>query len=304
MNTKIKTKMTPIRYPGGKSNALKQLIPHLPSIFSEYREPFFGGGSVGLYLMQINKDAKFWINDFFYPVYCFWKVLYEEPANMMTFILNKRHVYLTDSNENVKRGIPSKNAENGRNLHTWCRERIKKSIIDKDEFHTACYWYILNKTSFSGMSMIGSYAPLAWNQNFTINCINNLLKISDLMHSVKSLKITNLDYSELLKDERRDTFYFLDPPYDIKDNLYGNNGDMHRNFNHEKFANDIKQCKLSKWMITYNNNPVIVERFKDYKQIPWELQYTMKSTKRAGQEGSKTSGKSGKIGKELLIINY
>ena len=35
-----------LRYPGGKSKALKTLTPWIPSDFKEYREPFVGGDSL------------------------------------------------------------------------------------------------------------------------------------------------------------------------------------------------------------------------------------------------------------------
>lgn len=320
---KIKTKLTPVRMPGGKSNALKYLDPYFIKDFAFYREPFFGGGSLGLYLMQFNKTADYWINDLFYPVYGFWKTLYDYPNEMIDCISYNKQQYIIDKLPQIKKGIPSRNAENGKELHKFCRRKIESSIYDKDEFHTACYWYILNKTSFSGMAMIGNYAPLAWDQNFTDNCIKNLINISNLMHSVKSLKITNLDYSELLNDTNDNTFIVCDPPYDIKHNLYGNDGDMHREFNHKKFADDIKNCKSPKWMITYNDNEIINEWFKDYRCIPWNLQYTMKAAKRTthgnlisekkklGQNPKliqmskdNSSEKTGKKGKELLILNY
>ena len=43
---------SPLRYPGGKSRAIKVLMPFFPQDFDELAEPFFGGGSVGLYLAQ------------------------------------------------------------------------------------------------------------------------------------------------------------------------------------------------------------------------------------------------------------
>jgi DNA adenine methylase len=144
---------------------------------------------------------------------------------------------------------------------------------------------------------------LAWDQNFTVNCIKNLPKTSQLMHSVRSLRITNLDYSKLLKNDSENTFIFLDPPYDIKDNLYGNNGDMHRGFDHLKFYKDVNDC-THKWLITYNDNAALVERFEKYHQLPWDLQYTMKAAKRVLSDGSTAITKSGKKGKELLIANY
>jgi DNA adenine methylase len=298
-----KTKITPVRYPGGKSNALKFLNGHFPTKFDEYHEPFFGGGSVGLYLMQTHKDADYWINDLFYPVYCFWKVLYEQPEAMVDCISYNKNQFLIDKIQPKQKGIPSKNAENGKNLHSFCRRKIQSTIHEKDVFHTACYWYILNKTSYSGMSMIGSYAPLAWDQNFSDNCIKNLPETSKLMHSVKSLKITNLDYSELLNPVSKDVFIFLDPPYKIPHNLYGEQGNMHKGFDHNIFVENTLKCP-HKWMVTYNEDSDLITRFGHHKQIKWELQYTMASTKRVDQEGSKNTGKSGKKGKELLIMNY
>ena len=208
------------------------------------------------------------------------------------------------------KGIASKTAEQGRELHAWCR----KNINDKDgnELQTACLWYILNKLSYSGMAMIGSYAKLAWDQNFTDRCIANLPNVSGIMHKVKSLKITNLDYSVLLGPEGENVFIYMDPPYKIPHSLYGKNGNMHKGFDHKLFADKTKECK-HKWMITYNDDPEIREWFPDppYHPTSWDLQYTMKAAKRTA-EGDLASEKnvnaddikkSGKSGKELLILN-
>lgn len=324
----IKTKLTPIRYPGGKSNALKFLNEYLPKNFTEYREPFFGGGSVGLYLMQINKESTYWINDYFYPVYCFWKTIYEHPYEMVNWLINKKKEYIVDD-EKVVKGIRSKNAENGKKLHAWCRSEIILSMQSKDDFRTACLWYILNKTSYSGMSMIGSYAPLAWDQNFTDNCIQNLPHTTELMRSVKDVHITNLDYSELLKPNEEldiNTFIFLDPPYKIPHSLYGNEGNMHEGFDHLRFTNEVKGCLAGRWLVTYNEDKDIQEWFKDYHQLTWELRYTMKAAIRTSRGNlvssqekkikkkiekfqrpkneNSNSEKCGKRGKELLIANY
>src|SRR5271157_1283165 len=112
---KIKTKITPVRTPGGKSNALKFLDKYLIKDFDEYREGFFGGGSVGLYLMQFNKNATYWVNDLFYPVYCFWKMLYEKPNDMVEFIKDAKSQFVVPNGLIVK-GTPSNSAKNGRKL--------------------------------------------------------------------------------------------------------------------------------------------------------------------------------------------
>ena len=93
----------------------------------------------------------------------------------------------------------------------------------------------------------------------------------------------------------RNAFVFLDPPYAIKDNLYGNKGDMHKSFDHEWFA--AQACASdNKCMITYNSELFIKDRFPDWYQKDWDLTYTMRS--------SGTYTKDQKKRKELLLLNY
>ena len=55
---------SPLRYPGGKSRAIKQIQGQFPDKFnfSEYREPFVGGGSMFIYLKQVYPNIDIWIN--------------------------------------------------------------------------------------------------------------------------------------------------------------------------------------------------------------------------------------------------
>ena len=62
------------RYPGGKSKLSAPIIAELNALYKpgmEYREPFFGGGSIGLKFLEHNKPNKIWINDrhfYFYNI--------------------------------------------------------------------------------------------------------------------------------------------------------------------------------------------------------------------------------------------
>ena len=61
---------SPLRYPGGKSRALKYLTTKTPQSFKEFREPFLGGGSMFIEMKQKHPEAKFWINDKYYVEKC------------------------------------------------------------------------------------------------------------------------------------------------------------------------------------------------------------------------------------------
>ena len=64
---------SPLRWPGGKYKAVLDLTEYFPpNGFNEYREPFFGGGSVGLYVAANHENTKIIVNDLSYELYNFW----------------------------------------------------------------------------------------------------------------------------------------------------------------------------------------------------------------------------------------
>ena len=76
---------TPLRYPGGKSLAIKQIGPRIPS-FDEYREPFIGGGSVFIHCRQNFPDKKFWINDIYVKLFKFWEMAQKDMEGLINQI--------------------------------------------------------------------------------------------------------------------------------------------------------------------------------------------------------------------------
>ncbi len=105
----------------------------------------------------------------------------------------------------------------------------------------------------------------------------------------------NFKYEILVKKEGENVFIFLDPPYfsATKSALYGKNGNMHKSFDHEKFAETMRNCK-HKWLITYDDSKYIKELFSFANIIPWDLTYGMRNV----------TEDSDQTGKELFISNY
>ena len=72
------------RYPGGKSKLRNQITCKLNEIASynnlEYREPFFGGGSIGLLVFEEKPTLqRIWINDFDLGISSLWTALIKYP---------------------------------------------------------------------------------------------------------------------------------------------------------------------------------------------------------------------------------
>ena len=278
----MKSLKTPLRYPGGKSKAIKTLSPWFPKTISEYREPFIGGGSIAIEITKSNPDIPVWINDLYVPLYNFWVQLRDRGEELSERVREEKQRTL-DEGDKDKVTAKAKELFN----------KYKEEIDIYDDFEKAVAFFIMNKCSYSGLTENSTFSQTASNSNFSLVGADKLAQFSKL---IKNWKITNIDYSEVMKAHgSRDTFIFLDPPYDIKDFLYGKNREMHKKFDHERFADDVYIC-VHKFMITYNVNDRLKELYKNYNLKEWKLRYSM------AHRGDK--GTDENIKTELLVTNY
>jgi len=272
---------TCLRYPGGKSKAVKTLTPWFPKSFKEYREPFIGGGSVAFYITQAYPDVPIWINDKYETLYNFWIQLRdcgEELSESLYDIKTKVSDYKSQEDKDLAH----------QELFDACRENIN----NQNGIERAISFFILNKCSYSGLTENSTFSKTASRSNFSLIGIEKLKEYSNL---IRNWKITNLDYSDVMNSCGEDVFVFLDPPYDIKDFLYGKDREMHKSFDHLKFAEDVYECP-HKFMITYNLNDRLIELYKDYYLREWKLRYSMAHR---GEKGTDENVKT-----ELLVTNY
>lgn len=271
---------TPLRYPGGKSRVSELLVDLMPD-FKEYREPFLGGGSVFLTAKQKHPDAKYWVNDLYYDLYCFWYEVQRDNPDLVKEIRETRDYWTAGEGASL----------GGKYMY----EKLVADIMAYDVNETqarAIAFFIINRVTFSGTSMSGGYSQESFDKRFTPSSIDRLEKIGPLLQDTK---ITCLDYSELLREPGEDVFIFLDPPYytATKSALYGKNGELHKGFDHERFAEEVKNCP-HKWMITYDNCDYVKEMYKDFNIIPFEFAYGMRNV----------TANAEMTGKEILITNY
>jgi len=263
---------SPLRYPGGKSRAIQQMKSLLPKEFDEYREPFVGGGSFFIYLKQVYPKLKIWINDLNPELYYFWKYAQIDSEKLAKEVL-KFKIERTDGQELFKELL---------NINTETITEIERAVR----------FFVLNRITFSGVVESGGYSQLAFIGRFTESSIERVAKLGKLLEGIK---ITYLDYREVLSSGGNDVFTFLDPPYfkATKSKLYGKNGILHTGFNHNEFASEMKKCSHS-WLITYDDSLEIRKNFEFANIYDWELQYGMNNYKQ---------GKANK-GNELFISNY
>jgi site-specific DNA-adenine methylase len=275
--TSLKSLKTPLRYPGGKSRACIKMDPYFPDLrnYDEFREPFLGGGSVAIHITKKYPHLDIWVNDLYEPLVNFWQQL-----QMFGYDLKSELVDLKTANN-----TPDK----ARELFLQSKEQINDKNVSN--FNRAVAFYVVNKCSFSGLTASSSFSEQASNANFSMRGIQKLPAYSEL---IQNWRITNYSYDYLM-DGNKGAFMYLDPPYDIKDNLYGHKGSMHKGFDHDKFAADCDANDMDQ-LVSYNSDQLVKDRFKNWNAAEFDLTYTMRSVGEYMREQKQR--------KELLLFNY
>ena len=272
---------TPLRYPGGKSRAVKKMDQYFPDLsnYVEFREPFLGGGSVAIYIAKKYPHLKITVNDLYEPLVNFW-------MNLQMFGVEL-------SEELLKLKSKHNDPDSARVLFTDSKKLINSR--DCSSIDRAVAFYIVNKCSFSGLTESSSFSSQASVSNFSLRGIEKLPGYQEI---ISNWNINGYSYEYLMTNNLHDgIFMYLDPPYDIKDNLYGKKGSMHKKFDHDKFAEDCSQSKVDQ-LISYNSDQLVKDRFTglQWNAAEFDLTYTMRSVGEYMREQKER--------KELLLFNY
>ncbi len=242
-----------LRYPGGKTRALSFLLPLFPKNLKTLISPFIGGASVELSLAA--KGIKVYGYDIFTPLVEFWQCALKQPS-VLADEVEKYYPLSKESFYSLQQ------------THTTLKTKLQR----------AAAYYVLNRSSFSGATLSGGMSP--GHPRFTETAIERLRTFHN-----PNIVVAKADYKEALIKHNAD-FAYLDPPYLIKNALYGKNGDAHKYFDHEGLAGILS--KRGNWILSYNDCNEIRKLYSKFKIITPGWKYGMSKDKRS---------------KELLILS-
>ena len=243
-----------LRYPGGKTRALKHIIPYFPKNLTEIVSPFFGGGSIEIY--YASQGVRVHGYEIFEPLVNFWQQVLKDPEEVAKWIDAFFYPCTKDTFSQYQEKQSS--TENDQKLMHWPVFR-------------ACMFYALNRSSFSGCTMSAGYSKQAAEKRFTLSSIERL---RDFV--CPSLTVECRDFKDSLARHDDDVFIYADPPYAIENPmLYGENGSTHKGFDHVGLAEVMKT--KNNWVMSYNPSPFILDLYKDYEIVPLEWSYGMKN---------------------------
>lgn len=279
------------RYPGGKSKLKKVISKHL-SIYAsenglEYREPFFGGGSIGIEFLSMfsNRRRKIWINDKDSGIAALWTSVIRYPDLLKTMVIEfipsveafyQYRDILTSISENLS-----------------SEQEIAKYGFMKLAVHQISYSGLGTKSGgpLGGKKQGGKYKiDCRWSPEYIcgkIDFLHRLLNEAD----VRGNQCANLDFMDLIKDQERAILY-LDPPYYEKGNDLYQYGFLESD--HVRMANALRETNHA-WLLSYDDCQEVRDLYDWAVVERLDVNYSITANK------DNDGGRSSRTKPELLI---
>ena len=254
--------MSPLRYPGGKLKVvdyIKQVFEVNDLCDGHYIEPYAGGASVALALLQSEYAHTIHINDIDRSIYAFWHSVLYETDDLCRLI--------TDTPVNMDEWERQKEVQK--------RKDNKETSLLELGFST----FFLNRTNRSGILRAGVIGGKDQTGNYKIDARYNKADLIERIESIadyaERITLTNKDAVKLVssfKSPDSKSLIYLDPPYYIKGrDLYLN---YYNDDDHRKIARAISAYS-GKWLISYDAVNFLKDLYKDYRQSEYYLNYSV-----------------------------
>lgn len=254
-----------MKWAGGKSQMLKEILPNIPDFKGKYIEPFFGGGALFFALKPENAviaDSNPELIN-----------LYTQVANNVDAVIDKLKTY-----------------ENKEELFYAVRALDWESLSEDE---AAARTIFLNKTCFNGLYRVNKKGqfntPFGRYKNPTI-CDEKLLRSASEV--LRQATIICGDYLDVLKKfAEPEDFIFLDPPY-IPVSKYADfkryTKEQFSEDDHRNLANEVKRLfDLGCYVILTNSeHPLVHELYKEFdiKIVDTKRAISSKSSSRKGKD--------------------
>ena len=240
-----------LRYPGGKSLAIPDLLLFFSAGLDVIVSPFFGGGSLELELLARELVNKVIAYDAFYPLVTFWNMVLRAPTLMAT----KARVVLPKLNKDS----------------FYClRDRFEELT---DPLNRATAFFALNRASMNGLTFSGGYSP--GHGRFNVRAIEKLASFVQPRLSVQASDF------RLSIPRHRGEMLFLDAPYlRASRTLYGVKGHLHRTFKHQSLADLLRQ--RDRWILTYDDSPAVRSLYAGHRMTRRQWSAGMNKSKSFG----------------------
>jgi len=262
---------SPLRYPGGKGKLydyIKIIIKDNNLKGGYYVEPYAGGASLALKLLQNNLVSKILINDIDRSIYAFWYSVINQTEELCHLI--------EKTNINIDNWEKQKEIQNQ-------KERYALLELGFSTFY-------LNRTNRSGIIKGGVIGGKKQDGTWKIDARYNKDNLVDRIKTIANLKddieLYNMDACDFIcmadKICPSNALFYLDPPYYIKGKeLYVNH---YNKEDHIEVEQCIEKIKNRYWMVSYDYTKPIIRLYDKYCKKSYSLNYSAASIRKKGRE--------------------
>lgn len=268
-----------LKWAGGKSQIIDNIIEKIPEEINNYHELFLGGGSVLLSVLSLQRQNKINIKNKIYA-YDFNKSLIntfvqiKNNVNEVVIELNKLKNEFTEikKNTNGQRGKPNDLDNNTykntrEHYYYWIRDLYNKH--SKDTVLSSAYFIFLNKTGFKGMYREGSNGfniPYGQKDKKSIPSIFSEEHLKNISNLIKYVDFKHMNFIDSIKNVKHGDFVYLDPPY-APENSKSFVGYLQDGFDletHKLLFSEIKKLGKTKFVMSNAKVELVTENFKNY----------------------------------------
>jgi DNA adenine methylase len=282
-NINLKKKIaTPfLKWVGGKTQIIEQILDKMPNKINNYHELFLGGGSVLLGVLSLLNNNKISISGKIYAydinaglinVYKQIQTNADEVLKYIQYYINeydkcKKNPEIVNDKKHINRNPKTKEEamKCKESFYYWIRKKI--NTIENNTAEHAGLFIVINKTTFRGMYRTG---PNGFNVPYgnykttpKMMTKEDITKVSSL---IKDVEFICCDFETPLSNIKCNDYIYIDPPYvpENKKSFVGYNIDGFNLEQHIKLFNLIKQQKNIKFCMSNSNVKLVNDAFKDY----------------------------------------
>lgn len=263
-----------LKWVGGKTQIMPIITEKIPKTMNNYHEPFLGGGSVLLSILNLEKNGKLTINGTVYAsdsnesLIELYKNIQTVPDEVCDYVLRLKDEYHGCSGDDVNRNPQniSEALKSKENYYYWMRNKFNQ-LQDKTTIEASAIFLFLNKTGFRGMYREGPngfnipYGHYKKTPSFVDK--EHIIEVSKLIQNVV---FTCSSFEESLESSVKDDFIYADPPYVplnttsfVKYNAKGFGKDQH-----ETLFAILKSLTDSKFLMSNSSAKVVYDSFSGY----------------------------------------
>ena len=274
-----------LKWVGGKTQIINDIISMFPLNINNYHEPFIGGGSVLLAVLQLRKkklihiNGKVFASDINRNLINVYKHIQTNRSDLYKHVLK-----LKDTYHNIKGDYVNRNPENTEeslsskeSYYYWIRNCYNNS--DKDTIEASAMFIFMNKTCFRGVYREG---PNGYNVPYGHHKKTpEIISKSDIDHIhdlIKDVEFVTSDFETSLSKTRKNDFVYLDPPYFPENNTsfttYTRDGFSLKK--HTSLFDLIKKLDC-KFVLSNSNTQFVRESFSMYNSKEIKVRRTIHS---------------------------